>query len=227
MTTTRYWTVQQIIDQAAIELGLSAPGASVYSSTDANVILLRNLLNTAGNELALHEWPALTKEHTITVVNPGDTGEYTLPADFNGIIDDTGWDRSLDYPLGGPLSGGDWQYLQATGNSSTYVAYRILGDKFKTYPAPPSDGTVLAFEYKSRYWARATASASPDKAACTVSTDVVYLEPVMFVSLLKLRYREARGFDVTADLVSFERRFDAAQSAQIAASAINLAGQRV
>jgi hypothetical protein len=227
MTTSRYWTAQQVIDQAAIELGLGAPGSGIYSSTDANAILLRSLLNTAGQELALmHEWPALVKEHTITCAG-GDTGYYSLPTDFAGMSDaETAWDRSAIFPMD-PLTGADWQWLQADGNPMTWVQYRIVNDQFWTSPTPPDAGTVLAFEYRSRYWARATASASPDKATCTVSTDVVYFEPVLIVSLLKLRFQQARGYDTTGSLLEFERRYDAAASAHIAAPTLSLTGPRV
>lgn len=226
MTTARYYTAQQVMDQAAIELGLDAPGATVYSSTDKNIILLRNLLNAAGQELALmYPWPALVKEHTITVANPGDSGTYTLPTDFNGAVPQTGWDRTNDYQIN-LVSPQVWQYIK-TGAFTTGTALvnaRFDQDSFRVETVP-DNGVVLAFEYQSRYWVSVTGSTTLSKAAPTVSTDVIFFEPVMIVALLRLRYKEARGDDTTAALVSFERRYDLAVSSVTHASILNADGR--
>ena len=226
MTTARYWTAQAIIDQAAIECGLAAPGTGVYTSTDANVILLRSLLNTAGQGLALaHHWPALISEHTITVANPGDTGTYTLPTDFNGFVDDTGWNRTGDTRLV-PVSPQVWQYIKAGGVSSTLSVFFRLDQDSLRVETLPANGTVLAFEYWSRYWARATASAARDQTTCGVYTDVVYYEPTMMVALLCLRFKEVRGHDTSTSLLQFERLFDAASSRTVAARPLDIGGGR-
>lgn len=227
MTTARYWTAQQVMDQAAIELGLSAPGATVYSSTDTNIILLRNLLNTAGQELALmHPWAALVKEHTITVSNPGDTGEYTLPTDFNGMIDQTGWDRTSVYPLAQHTSQ-TWQWRKADGTDPTWVEFRLDQNLLRVLPAPPANGKVIAFEYWSRYWAAVTATPTVlAKATCTISTDVIFFEPVVIVALLKHRYKEARGEDTTATLVAFEARYSAAIGREVTAPILRMGAPR-
>lgn len=226
MSATRYWTVQQIIDQAAIECGLSAPGAGLYTSTDANVVLLRSLLNTAGQGLALAQhWPALIKEHTITVANPGDTGSYTLPADFNGFVDSTGWNRTSDTKLV-PISAQVWQYLKTGAASSTLSVYfRLDQDSFRVETLP-ANGTVLVFEYWSRYWVKPDGQTAPTSASCTAAADVVYFEPIMVVALLKLRFREARGHDTTAALATFEQLFDAAISRTAAARPLSLGSTR-
>jgi hypothetical protein len=226
MTTARYWTAQQILDRAAIERGLDAPGTGVYSITDKNVILLRELLNTVGQELVLmHEWPALVKEHTITVANPGDTGEYTLPADFNGMLSDSGWNRTTDYRMV-PVSPQVWQWIKTGAvTSSLPVYFRLQADKLKVETVP-ANGTVLAFEYHSRYWARSDGQTSPDKASCTVASDVVHLEPTMAVALLLLRFAEVRGLDTSAPLLQFERRFEAAAGRVQAARTLTLGGRR-
>jgi hypothetical protein len=228
VTTARYFTAQQVMDQAAIELGLSAPGATVYSSTDTNIILLRNLLNMAGQTLALQKdpyWPALVKEHTITVANPGDTGEYTLPTDFNGLVPQTGWNRTNDTILN-PISAQVWQYIKTGAVTATLtVNVRFDQDKLRVETVP-DNGTVLAFEYLSRYWAAATATPTVlSKATCTVSTDVIFFEPIMIVALLKLRYREARGEDTTAALVAFERAYDLSLSSVVSSQVLSADGR--
>ena len=223
MTTNRYWTAQQVIDQTAIESGLAAPGSGVYASTDANAILLRNLLNTAGQELAaMYEWPSLVKETTITSTG---AGSYSPPADFGGFVDETQWDRTQVYPMA-PISPQDWQMYEAISTSSTWNDIRLVRDLIKITP-DSNVGATIAYEYRSRYWARATATpvaSGPDKSAPTASTDLIYFEPMLIVSLLKLRYQQARGFDTTGALMEFERRYDSAVSAQTVATTLNLRG---
>ncbi len=75
--------------------------------------------------------------------------------DFGFMINQTGWDRTNNISLGGPLSAQDWAYLKGRDLSSNtlYASFRINTGKFHIYPVPPPNGLNINYEYISINWA--------------------------------------------------------------------------
>jgi hypothetical protein len=94
----------------ASEVGLT-PATNPFVSTDPAFQQLCNILSSAGRELfAMNEWQVLNKKYTVTT-QVGDSGNYTLPADYGYIIDQTGWNPTNRLPSGGhllPKTGSTW-----------------------------------------------------------------------------------------------------------------------
>lgn len=200
----RFDTMANVWSSAAIQLGLvSAAVANPYAATNADHLLLNELLNEVGLFL-LNErpWVHLVKEATITTSN-GDN-DYDLPTDFDRVVFNTSYNRTTQRPIA-PIGPQGWQYLQARGSSTTPEFYfRLVANEIQLYPTPSSTQT-LKYEYVSRYWCRATASAAPDQEKCEVSTDVIHFDRHLFVACLKLFYRRAKGFDSTAAQQDYDR----------------------
>ncbi len=96
-------TATQIINDVAAEVGIT-PISDPYNSNNQAFVQLRSLINSAGRELLrYHSWENMAREHTITTLGT-DSGDYPLPDDFSHMIDQTGWERSQNVPLWGPLS---------------------------------------------------------------------------------------------------------------------------
>lgn len=230
----RYDTAGNIINQAASECGLTAV-PDPYASSDPAFIQLRNILNSAGQELlGSHEWQKMVKEHTIntttTVANPPGSNKYDLPDDFSSIIDQTGWtptNAGMGLPLGGPLTPQDWTYLVATdlAASTIYVSFRQNQGQFWVLPDPPPADTDITFEYMSRNWAISAASVEMD--SCTAADDTVWFEPILIKKLLKLRFLEAKGFDTTAAVAQFANAFMQWTGKDISAPVLSMARNRV
>lgn len=232
---SRYDTAVNIINQAASECGLTAV-PDPYASTDPAFIQLRNILNSAGQELlGAHEWQKLTKRHTIntTTTVPPDPlfpNQYDLPDDFSSMIDQTGWtptNAGMGLPLGGPLTAQDWTYLVATflANSTIYVSFRQAQGQFWVLPNPPPADIDITFEYMSRNWA--VDNAGVEKDFCDASDDIVWFEPILIKKLLKLRYLEAKGFDTTAAVTQFANAFMQWTGKDITAPVLSMARNRV
>jgi hypothetical protein len=228
----RFETAAEIINAAASECGLTAV-ADPYASVDPAFIQLRNILTAAGQEMnGMHEWQKLIKQHDIdTGAVPVADGHYELPTDFSWMIDQTGWtpeNAGLGLPLGGPLSAQNWTYLVAgsLGPSTIFVSFRQAQGQlwFLPYPAPAN--IHITFEYISRNWATNAAGTVPtDKP--TASDDIVLYEPILIKKFLKLRYREAKGFDTTAALGQFLVVFDQWTGKDASAPVLNAARSRV
>jgi len=196
----RYETALTIINDAAVELGFAAV-TDPFSSTDPVFIQLVRLLKNAGRELVReHRWSHLQKEESFTTAAP-DTGIYDLPSDFVAMVAQTGWDRTDDEPWGGPLSGETWQYVQATDMASVVGVYaRFWQDKLYLYPTPAPVGLVIAYEYRSRSWVMPTGETTPTLDAPTAGTDTLWFDPTLLVAALKLKWKEANGFDTQSAL---------------------------
>jgi hypothetical protein len=195
----RYDTMTSIWSSAAIQLGLvNAAVANPYAATNSDHLLLNELINEVGLELLdEHDWPDLIKEGTIATSN-GDY-QYDLPTSFDRLVADTAWNRTGDRPLC-PIGGRGWQYFQAvTGAGTPEYWIRRINNEWQVYPTPEATSQTFAYEYVSRYWARATASSAPDKESCTVATDVIHYDRRLFVAALRRKYRRSKGFNSDAD----------------------------
>lgn len=218
------WTAGNIINTVAVEVGLDE-ASDPYASTDRNFVRLRTLLRSVGHELWLsRDWEALTKEASYT--GDGASTLFNLPADFGRMKDGSGWNRTNSQPLDGPLSSQQWQYLQAwTSISDIEVMFRITQNRMQFYAAIPT-GEVVYHDYISRYWVASDGAASPDKMQPTASSDLVMLEPLAVMRLLKVKWLEAIGEDSTAARQEFAIAYQGA-AANEPAPVLHLGGPRI
>ena len=146
----RYLTVGQLINQVSVNLGLPVVADPVASNDNVSKQMV-GLLTEAGRDIVLkHEWPQLVAEEVVTTV--AGQVDYTLPSDFLHVIAQSGWNRTTRFPLGGPLSVQEWQYLKAAVVGVTFnVLFRMTPTTMRLFPTPPV-GFTLAYEYQSRSW---------------------------------------------------------------------------
>lgn len=211
MATTRYQTVTDIINQVAVESGLG-PFGDVLASSDPAFVQLRYLLNSSLAELMeMHPWEVLTREFSYTTT-VGEEGKIDLPADFGYMIDQTGWDRSNNLPLAGPLSPQEWSFLLGRNLEDTpsYVKFRFDSGQFWVLPQTPMPPDIqITFEYISRNMVQ-LAGVLPVEYSDVVETsaDIVLLPPQVITRLLKLRFLEAKGFPSEAANAQFYNAFN-------------------
>ena len=213
-----------IISQAAVEVGL-IPVSDPVASSSEEWIQLTALLTSAGRELVeLHAWQALMKPYEITTSN-SDSGTYDLPEDFAYMIDQTGWDRSNRVAVGGPLSAQDWSYLLGRDliSQSIYVSFRLVEGKFDLYPQPPPDGLEIRFEYISLNWVVEAGSPTPNQDKIIAGSDLVLYNPTLITKFLKAKFLEAKGFDSTAARLEFDHMFGARTGKDEGAPILNAA----
>ena len=123
----------------------------VYSSTDPGVKMFRALAQEAGDaHVEEHGWRPNKVLGQLT--GDGSETQFSLPADF---------DRMMP---GNPLWQSDWpgQSLRRVTDEQMLAAklsvveplrpvWRMFGNNLEFYPAP-DDGTIIKFEYRSRWW---------------------------------------------------------------------------
>ena len=198
MSINTLTTANEILTRVAVEIG-TAPVNDPYSSSDPTYIQLQHFLNIAGEELLMwYPWEILVKETSIQTLDT-DSGDYPLPDDFFSMINQTGWERSEQVPLYGPLSAQDWQYLQGRNlvSQTIYASFRLNDGLFRIYPQPPPNGLDIHYEYLSKNWVRDAQNPDFFKDSVTGGADVPLYDKTLISRYLKVKILEAKGWDTT------------------------------
>lgn len=216
-------TAGTIVARAALQLGIgNVPDP--YASTDPAILQLCEFMRQAADDLTTRsDWGHIIREATFTT--DGASTSYALPADFHDFIDQTGWNRTTQFPLVGPLSPQQTQFLKSRlANVLLQIAFRKVGGLL-VFPIVPAAGAVVAFEYQSTYWVQSANASAPDKEAPTVSTDVVLFDSDLMVAATKLRWCEEKGWDTAAVQARFDEKLEHAIGKDTGAPVIALGGR--
>lgn len=183
--------------------GVPVP-ATVYGTTDTQVLQMLRLLEEEGNDLAKRgNWEALTNEATHTTTAAEDQGAITTIATngFRAIKHDTIWDRTDILPI--PLIGSTaWQRMKAVASTGPRYRYRLRGGKLLITPTPAASHT-LAFEYLSKNWILGV-DGTTYKQYFTLDTDTILLPEDLVLLGLRWRWKKEKGFDYAEDFRTYE-----------------------
>jgi len=207
MPITTASNATDILNRVAVEVGLDAV-VDPYSSQDQNFIQLRTLLNIAGEELAqAYAWGDLVKEHQ--VITDGVQSDFPLPDDFYYMIDQTGWERSQNVPLFGPLSPQDWQYLKGRNlvSSTIYASFRLNEGVFRIFPQPAPANLDIYYEYMSKNWVSNGQPTPQFKDSVDTGSDVPLYDKTLISRFLKVKWLDAKGLDSTKAQQDFNQSF--------------------
>jgi hypothetical protein len=237
MAITRYDTAGNILNRAAAQLGLAkVQDPFGQAALDPSWAQLVEFLTTIGQALCYrHAWRQLLIQWVFVTAN-GDTGVYPLPMDFLDMVEQSGWDRTRRYPLNGPLSVQEWQYLKAVAvNLSITALFRMDENLLTLFPQPPPVGITIAMEYKSKSWVIPTATSPAASNWNTVgaaglvapvqSGDVVLYDDLLLIFGIKMMWREAKGFGFSDK--EFEDQLERAKNRNTAAPVLNAAHPRM
>lgn len=222
------WTVLKVVQQAMVEMGLTKP-LSVVSNSDTTVQQVLALLNRAGSEMVMgYPWEQLTKEYTFntadSVESPdGKTFIQPLPSDWSYFLDQTQWDRTNHWPLLGPKSAQEWQWLKGgLLSSGPRIRYRIVGGNIEMFPTDSID-SAIAMEYVADTWLKNAAVANTFYPYIEDDTNIVMFDPWVVTAYLKLKYWEAKGLNTTAYTKDFLNVWEARISKNKGAPMLTLA----
>ena len=196
-------TVLWLVQQSMVEMGLNKP-AEAITSQDVTVQQMLAMLNRAGNDMVLgYPWEHLTKEYvfntsTATEAPDGKTFQVALPSDWSYFLDQTQWDRTNHWPLLGPKTAQEWQWLKGgLLSSGPRIRYRVVGGKLELFPTDSMESEI-AMEYVSDGWVKDSQIANTFYNMPHSDQDLVMFDPWVISAYLKLKFWEAKGLDTTA-----------------------------
>lgn len=211
----------EVLRRAMVQMGLAAPTSAVGSS-DQLTVQLWELLTQCGLDLLedAHKWQVLSKTQTITT-DPNQLN-YALPSDWAGYFSAAAWNETDQTPLAGALNPQTWRMLKASTLSSTFIlAYTIRGDEvvFNTVPSTPQS---LKIDYQSRGWVRDSTDSAVYRDYLKNDADIVRLNPNLMIAKLKLRWRQAKGFDTVAAQQDYDDAYARAKGTDIPGETLSL-----
>ena len=149
---------------------------------------------------------------------------YAFPTDFDRLVDRTDWDKSQNWPIYGPETGQQWQYLKSGFIASSPIyRFRQLGSLFQIWP-PLAANDYAGFEYISSYWVAATGTTTLSKTAYAVDTDTAVFPDRLMIAGLKYRFAESQGMErAKAYAVEWQRQLNIAKAADAGSPTLSLA----
>lgn len=219
-----------IIQTACQEMGIKQP-SSAYSTPDVTATQLGALFNATGEMLVKRRvWRMLFREFAFAGVEG--QADYPLPPDFARPISQTEWDTTNRWPMIGPETPQQWQWLKS-GILSTgpRERFRLVGNAISIWPVPGANqnggGIPLpvnfSYYYISKWWANDASGQLIPK--CTNDTDVSMFDDRLMTSGVKLRYFQVKGFDTQAFAAEFQSNLDDALAQDSGAPILSLARQ--
>lgn len=180
--------------------------ATVYGSTDPQVLQIKALLEEEGNDLSRRgDWNELTFEATHTTVATESQGAMNVIATngFRNIKNDTIWDRSLRLPLP-VLNDVEWAAQKGFATTGPNYSVRVRGGLLLANPTPTA-GNTWAFEYISKNWILG-ANGTSYKQFFTLDTDNPLLPEELLTLGLRWRWKKEKGFDYAEDFNTYEKQ---------------------
>lgn len=202
-------TMLALVTRFCERQNLNVP-ATVYGSTDSQVLQIMALLEEEGNDLAKRgDWNELTFEATHTTVATESQGAITSIATngFRNIKNRTIWDRTLKQPLP-VLSDVEWQAQKGFASTGPNYQIRIRGGLLIANPVPTA-GNTWAFEYVSKNWILG-ADGTTYKQYFTLDTDTLLLPEELLTLGLRWRWKKEKGFDYAEDFRTYENQVNQA-----------------
>lgn len=131
---------------------------------------------------------------------------YPLPSDWLKQIPQTEWDRTNRWPMLGPKSPQEWQsFKSGIVYAGPRERFRIQGNAFNVNPPPPN-GLTFAFEYISNAWVYSASGSAQTQ--FQADTDSSIFDDSLLVAGLKLRWKQAKGFDYSFDAMEYGNLLD-------------------
>lgn len=201
-----------VIQAVAVSLGLPVPQA-VVASTDSQTLQLLQIANEEGKELSkTYPWQNITKESTFLTVGAESQGSILTVAgtDFNYIINETIWNRSLRRPVFGPLNNQQWQQMKASNITGPWNQFRIRQNLIIFLPVP-AVGQTCAFEWISKNWVSDSTGATFFP-AWHADSDIGMLDEDLMTLGIIWRWRQIKGYEYAEDFAKYERQKADAQA---------------
>ncbi len=206
-------------------MGLQQPPSAFNNPQDLTAVQLSALYNTTGEMLVKRRvWRNLFRENSIVTVSG--QAAYDLPQDFARPISQTEWDRTNRWPMIGPETPQQWQWLKS-GILSTgpRERFRLVGNTIEIWPVPGDDTTPsaalnLSYYYVSKWWAEDNGGQPIAKA--TQDTDTCVFDDRLMISGVKLRFFQAKGFDTSAFSADFQNNLNDAMAQDSGAPILSL-----
>lgn len=221
----RFTTQWQVLDGITVDGSAVITGLSDTTGFDTTYMVTGTGINSDTYILSVDSATQVTLSQAATASGTvsltfGKT-QYSLPSDYDRLVDRTQWDKTKHWEMLGPETAQQWQWIKsgfiATGPR---LRWRLLGQYFQIWPMT-STSEYLGFEYISNAWAQS--STGVGQSSFLADTDTCIFPTRVLVNFTKMKYMEIKGFDATAVTRDFKRFLDIAKAEDAASATLSFA----
>jgi len=183
-------TLLSICQDVARNTKVKVPSTIIGNSELEAVRLLQSATETVSDLLKRVDWQELHAEADYTTFSG--TEAYSLPSNFERIVNDSAWNSTTRYPMSGVTSAKDWQNLKnaTISQGSVIDYYRIRGGQVLIYPTPTAVES-LVFEYIQN--TPVESSGGTAQTGWEADTDVPRIDAFLVELGIKWRFRKSLG----------------------------------
>ena len=198
-------TALSIAQQVAAEIGIPIP-SGLYTTSNANARQLGALLNAALREATERwNWPQVTREASFAYIESADKSQGTIEAKvgagFKAFVLDSGWNRTRQTRIYGPLDAAGWASLRAYPSRGLGDVFRMREGNLYVDSAQVQVGDTITFEYFSTHSVVTTDGLSQiftqDGQSSTIPDSVL-------VAGLRWQWKYTKGLSYAEDKRTFE-----------------------
>ena len=196
--------VLELMELAADELSLVRPTDITDVTDDPTALKLSRLLHRTCKQLAAeYDWARLRREHTFTTI-AAETQTGAFPDDFLRFVNDSGWNRTRNNRLYGPVTSQEWQQTKGLNVNVAYQHFYVRGAALLITPTPEA-GDTIAFEYITKNIG-ADLSGSNELANFVSDDDTAFFDDELVILGMVWRYRKSEGLDYLEEFREYQMR---------------------
>ncbi len=196
-------TVLELAEAAALKLGIDQPSELIGSSTRENQELAEAFEDARADILQAHEWQKLRTIQTIT--GDGSTLAYSLPSDFDRLLDDPNlYTSEFEVALSFVPDADDWLRYEVQSYDFVINVWTVYGDMVHTKPALGS-----AITGKHWYISNQTildTDGTTKKEEWAADTDTFRLDDTLLKLGAIYKYRQNKGQPYAEEMADYEKR---------------------
>lgn len=144
-------TILSIAQDVADDAGFSRPATLFSTSNRTSRRLLAAIKAEVEYLIDRHDWVGIVVEATLTTTTATQYAMSTVAPGFYRLVHDTGWDRTNQLEMRGPITPQRWQLFKSgiadAGTRKRWRITTIQGLKYLELEETPTAGESLVFEY--------------------------------------------------------------------------------
>jgi hypothetical protein len=181
-----------LIQEFADSKGLPRPMA-IIGASDKTSRQYFSLFKKTIRKLYGYNWPVSTVRRTFSSIAAQDQGALItlFGADYNGLIQESGWNDTRHMRIYGPVPEQIWQALQTLPNAGPDYQHWISNGHLYISPQLTA-GDTIAFMVRSKWICTDTTGATA-KEFPSVDTDVLTIPDEPVILLFEAFWREQKG----------------------------------
>jgi hypothetical protein len=200
-------TVLSLAQTFARQRSLSVP-AALFTSTDAGVLQLMEIINTVGRDVrGRTDWEVLKRRKTFVSLATEDQGLVTslIGADVEHLIPETIWDNDQRMPVYGPVDDENYQAIKALLPQGPLYEYRVQQGHLLITGGIPA-GVNLSVMYKSLSWLQTTSSSGVFVDEITADVNVSAFSDEVMLAGMEYYYNYRKQLDFDSAKVDYEAK---------------------